>query len=218
MRSTTLAAAATLATAALVGTATADFVDVSIVSLGEVIPGTQTYQFFANFDNPADQLLSVSSLPGLAPLRFESDAALVQAEAVPGLGDTPTAGVTLPGDSWVTIGGDVANGLTDTFFTPGFLGGPTPGTPLIGGSSFIDAAGGGYFDFNPGTPANGGSVIIAQFTVGADATYLEYEGVVGYLDASTGGQAQQAFVAAIPGPAALAMLAAASLVSGRRRR
>lgn len=216
-----IAAIAGLAAVAASGAASAAFTNVTAIATETMVGGspTITYRLFANFDNPADRLLAISGNAGVSALMFQSDTPLVQDSAIIGAGlhDTPAnPAIAGPNDSWVTIGGDVANGLTDTSFSPGFLGGP--GGDLISGTSFMQADNGGYFDSNPGTAENGGSVVIAQFTLAADVSVAEYMGTVDYVDAA-GDQISEAFaINLIPAPGAMALLGLAGLAGTRRRR
>lgn len=108
-----------------------------------------------------------------------------------------------PADSWVSIGGDVDGGISDTAFSPGFLNSDSPGASLIHGSFFEQLENGGYVDSSPGTPENGGSVVILQFTVSAGA-WFTFEGTVDWQSS--------------PGRPELERLHAGSGASGRRVR
>ena len=214
MKKFALAGACALAAA---GAASADFTNVSVMSMGEIIPGTTTYRIFANFDNVDDKVLAVSA--SQAPLRW-SGAMLVQ--NAPGfetldLQDKPFA-ASLPGDSWVTIGGNFEAGLTDTTFSPGFLSPTFPGASVINGTFFEQLDNGGYFDFNPGTPEAGGSVLVAQFTIATGST-ATYEATVDYVLAGQLGATSVAMgTVVIPAPGAVALLGLAGLAGTRRRR
>ena len=212
MKKFALAGACALAAA---GAASADFTNVSVMSMGEIIPGTTTYRIFANFDNVDDKVLAVSA--SQTALRW-SGAELVQ--NAPGfesldLQDKPFA-ASLPGDSWVTIGGNVDAGTTDTTFSPGFLSPAFPGASVINGDFFEQLENGGYFDFDPGTAEAGGSVIIAQFTIAADAAGT-YEGTVDWQGAGAG-FTSNVFSVVVPAPGAVALLGLAGLAGTRRRR
>lgn len=217
-RLATVAAAAGLAVS---GTAIAAYQQVVAVDAGDLDgdPSTTTWRIYAEFDDPADWLLAVSGTEGIAALRFESTAPLVQnAGAFDGLvqGDVPSI-LDGGGDSWVSIGGNVDAGQSDTQFSPGFLGGDGVGS-MIAGSFFEQTDNGGYFDANPGTQENGGSVIIAQFTLPNEAT-ATYQGTLSWTAAGSGAlfDAFSVDIGVIPAPGALALLAMASL-GGRRRR
>ncbi|MFK7960437.1 MAG: hypothetical protein AB8G96_07915 [Phycisphaerales bacterium] len=217
-----IAAIAGLAAVAASGVASADFTSVTAIATETTTQGeaTVTYLLFANFDNPVDRLLAISGNDTVSPLMFTADRPLVQDTTIfigTGLHDTPAvAAIAGANDSWVTIGGDYANGFSDTSFSPGFLGGG-PGD-LISGSSFVQETNGGYFDENPGTTENGGTVAIAQFTLAADVSVAEYMGTVDYVNAA-GEQISEAFsINLIPAPGALALLGLAGLAGTRRRR
>jgi len=212
MKKFALAGALALATA---GAASADFTGVSFMSMGEIIDGTVTYRIFADFDSPDDKVLAVSA--SAAPLRW-SGATLVQ--NAPGLENLQVQDVPFaasgPGDSWVTVGGNVDAGSSDTTFSPGFLNPAFAGASVINGSFFEQLENGGYFDFDPGTPENGGSVIIAQFTIGANEVGV-YEGTVDWQPVE-GGLFADTFNVVVPAPGAIALLGLAGLAGTRRRR
>lgn len=201
-------------------TCTADFNGLVVLDLGEIVPGTTTYQFFANFDDPSDRVLSVGSGDSQGQsvdFEFHNGNPLVQVTVLPGSGlhDTPAVSpISGPGDSWVTIGGDWSNGMTDTEFSPGFLGGG--GGDLIAGTSLLESDG-GYFDANPGTPENGGSVLIAQFTVESLTTFFRFGGVVHY-ETDSGGPDSGAFLIQIPAASGLGLFSLGGLRGARRRR
>ena len=74
---------------------------------------------------------------------------------------------------------------------------------------------GGYFDQNPATAENGGSVLVAQFTMNGG---FSFQGTVDYND-SSGGLSSDAFaVSVVPAPGAMLLLALAGLVGQNRRR
>ena len=208
--------AGTIALAAA-GVASADYTGASVMNMGEIVPGTNTYRIFVNFSSPDDRLLAISGNDTISALRY-SGAELVQ--NAPGfetldLQDKPFA-ASLPGDSWVTIGGNFEAGLTDTTFSPGFLSPAFPGASVINGDFFEQLENGGYFDFDPGTAEAGGSVIIAQFTIAADAAGT-YEGTVDWQGAGAG-FTSNVFSVVVPAPGAVALLGLAGLAGTRRRR
>ncbi len=204
---------------AAAGFASADYTGATVMNMGEIVPGTTTYRIFVNFSSPDDRLLAISGNDTVSALRY-SGAELVQ--NAPGfesldLQDKPFV-ASLPGDSWVTIGGNFDAGTTDTTFSPGFLAPAFPGASVIKGSFFEQLDNGGYFDFNPGTPEAGGSVLVAQFTIasGASATY---EATVDYVLAGQLGATSVAMgTVVIPAPGAMALLGLAGLAGTRRRR
>lgn len=212
------AALAGVATIAVAGVASADYSGASVMNMGELIPGTTTYRIIANFSSPDDRLLAVSGNADFSALRY-SGAVLVQDS--PGfeassLQDSPFV-ASGPADSWVSIGGNVDGGVTDTTFSPGFLNGAS-GVSVINGSFFEQLDNGGYFDIDPGTAENGGSVIIAQFTIanGASATYeatVDYD--QGGLEPATSAALG---LVVIPAPGVMGLLGLAGLAGARRRR
>lgn len=215
MKKFVLAGAAALAAA---GAASAGYTGATVMDMGELIPGTTTYRIFVNFDSPDDRLLAISGNDQVSPLRYQGAELVQNAPGLEGLQiqDVPFAAAG-PGDSWVTIGGDVDNGMSDTAFSPGFLGG-NGSNSVINGSFFEQLDNGGYFDFNPGTPENGGSVIIAQFTIAQGAT-ATYEGTVDFVPAGGLGATSVAMgLVTIPAPGAVALLGLAGLAGTRRRR
>ena len=212
MKKFALAGAAALAVA---GVASADFTEVTVMEMGTLIDGTTTYRVIANFDSPDDLVLAVSA--SAAPLRW-SGAELVQ--NAPGLENLAVQDVPFaasgPGDSFVTIGGDLDAGSSDTAFSPGFLNPAFAGASVINGSFFEQLENGGYFDSNPGTPENGGAVVIAQFTIATGETGV-FEGTVDWQPAG-GDLAANTFSVIVPAPGAIALLGLAGLAGSRRRR
>ncbi|MFK7960436.1 MAG: hypothetical protein AB8G96_07910 [Phycisphaerales bacterium] len=204
---------------ACIGTASAAIIDPSVEVL-ELMPGTITFRIYANFDNPADRLLSVAADEDVASFHFYSDRELIQDTTVPGSGlhDVPGhSAITGPADSWVTIGGDWANGMTDTEFSPGFLGDGFD--DRIAGSELFFEHNGGYFDFDPGTPENGGSVLIAQFTLPDDVSVLKFSGTFFYVSEDSPDLLDRvAFIVVVPAAPSLALLVLGGLGVGRRRR
>ncbi|MGB0325668.1 MAG: hypothetical protein ACPGGL_09080, partial [Phycisphaerales bacterium] len=140
-------------------------------------PGEISYRIHLRTPSVFDQVLAVSGDAEISMLEFLADAELIQHELVSGtvLGDTPTAGFVLPGDSWVTIGPE---GAEDTAFSPGFLGGDGA-TSVINGSSWSSTDNRGYFDAYPLTQVEGGRVLIAQFTLPEGAKF-RYRGSVNF--------------------------------------
>ncbi|MHC4810990.1 MAG: hypothetical protein ACYTEV_11590 [Planctomycetota bacterium] len=203
--------ACALATA---GVASADYTGATVMNLGEILPGTTTYQIFVNFSSPDDRLLAISGNDGVSALRY-SGAELVQ--NAPGfehldIQDRLFVG-SQPGDSYVTIGGSF-----DTAFSPGFLDPEFPGASVIKGSFFEQLDNGGYFDFDPGTAENGGSVLIAQFTI-TSGTTASYEATVDHVLAGQSGVTSVAMgTVVIPAPGVTALLGLAGLAGTRRRR
>jgi uncharacterized protein (TIGR03382 family) len=197
---------------AVAGVASADYTGATVMTMGEIVPGTTTYRIFVNFSSPDDRLLAISGNAGVSALRY-AGAELVQ--NAPGfedldIQDRPFVG-SLPGDSWVTVGGETA-------FSPGFLDPEFPGASVIKGSFFEQLDNGGYFDFDPGTPENGGTVLIAQFTIAAGAT-ATYEATVDHVLAGRSGVTSVAMgTVVIPTPGAMALLGLAGLAGSRRRR
>jgi len=199
----------------------AGFVQVVAIDAGDLDndPTTTTWRLYAEMSDPADWVLAVSGTQGVSPLVFQSTHDLVQnAGPFDGLvqGDTPSI-LDAGGDSWVTIGGNVDAGQSDTQFSPGFLGGDGA-LSTISGSYFEQADNGGWFDANPGTQENGGMVIIAQFTLPNDAL-ASLRGALSWTAAGSGAQFD-AFevVFGIPAPGALGLAAVMLLAGGRRRR
>lgn len=203
--------------AACAGTASADFIGASIENLGDLGAGVNTYRVFMDFDSPDDTVLAINGDDTIASLRFlslDGDPLRNTEGAFSGTSfeDLPFPGVEA-WDSWVTLGTD-APGASDAQFSPDFLGG-TGSNSVIAGTSFTQVTNGGYFDSNPGTPENGGSVLVAQFTV----ANFSYEGTVSWQAAGAGVSQDAFFVStAVPAPGALALLGLAGVAARRRRR
>ena len=114
--------------------------------------------------------------------------------------------------------GSGIGGSFDTAFSPGFLDPEFPGASVIKGSFFEQLDNGGYFDFDPGTAENGGSVLIAQFTI-ASGTTASYEATVDHVLAGQSGVTSVAMgTVVIPAPGVTALLGLAGLAGTRRRR
>lgn len=214
-------AATAIGTIGVTGAASAGFVNATVDIHGTgIIAGTITYRVSVHFDSPLDKLLAIfgDAANGHYPVRFSSSGALVQDDlGIPGLSDfyqgagSPVQG---PGDSWVTLGLDPAS--ANAAFSPGFLGGGWGAAPVIVGSFFEDPAE-GWFDANPGTVVNGGSIVIAQFTVPENANF-EFRGTVGWQVGGAGGPVKSNFIVATPAPGALGLLGIAGVLGRRRRR
>ena len=195
--------------------ASADFAGASFTE--EVInPGEVTYKIFLNYNNPLDKQLAVSGNSAFSALQLSASSELIQKHLVPNAPtDVPTAALSLPGDSWVTIGEGTANG-GETQFSPGFLAGQADGFgALISGDGFLQADNGGYFDSNPSTSVEGTSILVAQFTFAEGSTWT-YTGTSDYNAGGTDLNSAAFSVTNVPAPGALALLGLAGL--GRRRR
>ncbi len=198
------------------GAAHADFTGATVANLGDLGAGVDTWRVFVNFDSPTDAVLAVSGDEQYAPLVFTSlagDALRNDGGALGGLiqEDAPSA-TGAAWDSWLTIGNESFIG-NNTAFSPDFLGGDGIGSVVLG-TAFTQANNGGYFNGDPGTPANGGSVLIAQFTVQGFA----YSGTLNWQ--APGGPVESSIftVQTVPGPSALALLGLAVPFARRRRR
>jgi len=207
-------ALAGLGSLAVAGAASASFSGAVIESLGELTPGVTTYRVYVDYSNPADKLLAISGNAAVSALSFTADSPLVNASLFAGLAQEDfyqPFPISQNWDSYVIIGSTATH---NTQMSPGFLGGNGV-TSVIQGSSFSQANNGGYFDSNPGTPEQGGHILIAQFSLatGSNFTYC------GTADSSQGGQLNNdAFcVTTVPAPGALALLGLAGLASRRRR-
>lgn len=206
-------AAATAANAAYTGLSFENYVGAGWVANG--FSGLTAWRIYADFDNPADFLISVFGSP-LNPMSVaSSDGAFYNAAGF----DSLTAPLDLTGigvwtnqwDTYVTIGLDDSAGDA-TQLSPGFA---TEVNNLATNFTTFNAA---WFitPIDPqGTAGNypGNRVMIGQFTVAQGQTVsgivnLQLDGGVQHLD--------QAF--ATPAPGALALLGLAGLAGVRRRR
>ena len=149
----------------------ADYSHVRVDRIEGVLSGTVTHRLFVVFGDPTDAVLAISSIPNHAPLRLVTSAPLVQDPgAAAGLaGEDEPAPDAGAGDTWVTIGGDPGAGLSEVGFTPGFGDPAFPGASVIRGT-LVEEWNGSWYDTDPATPENGGSVLIGQFTLPAGAT------------------------------------------------
>ena len=192
--------------------ASADFVNASFtqesLSAGEV-----TYRIFLNYDSPLDKQLAVSGNAAFSALSLNASSPLINKHLVPTVpADVPGA-LALPGDSWLTIGDEATQ---ETSFSPDFLDSNEDANgAIVNGSSFTQADNGGYFDSNPSSAEDGGSILIAQFTFAAGSTWT----YTGTSDYNAGGDTLTNVgfsVTNVPAPGALALLGLAGF--GRRRR
>ena len=213
MNSIKLSAAALTIT----GSAFADFTSASF-TVEEAVAGYDTYKIFLNFSSPADKLLAVNGDVdgGYSALAYNGGDLYNDRISFGPLTITDDIGeLALPGDSWVTIGGQ----SDDVSFSPGFLAdNANEFGELISGSSFTWANNGGYFDSNPGTGAydsDGSGILIAQLTV-ASGEDITFGGTASYNSEAGELSAASFSVTTVPAPGALALLGLAGL--GRRRR
>lgn len=205
---------AAVAALGVAGAANAAFTGVTVVE-SSLVTGFTTYQLFANFDDPTENLLAVSANADFQPFSLEITGGSIYNDGggIAGLGfedfANPAAG---PGDSYVTIGGN------DGEFSPGFLGNAGLGGPaVITGSSLFQADNGGFFDNDPTSAEAGGSVLFAQITIEDTATGL-MTGTVDYNQSGGAGPTSNGFTAVLPAPGAIALLGLAGLTGTRRRR
>ena len=182
MRRTLVVLAALLAPS----TGHADLLSINVVRI-DCSNCLKTYRIYAEFDDPADQVLAVTSKGPGGPIELIADRPLFNDGGVlDGLPqeDFATAPIGGPRDSWVTIGADTLI-PNDTAYTPNFLG--SDGTmAVITGQGFLDQSNGGWYDSNPGTPETGTSVLLAQFSFEEGFTMLSFGGNLTYVPASTG--------------------------------
>lgn len=205
----------------LAGAAQADFVDVTAGPDINPDLGVATIQVFANFDNPLDTLLAVGGIPGLAPVVYQSSHPLINDDDAFGgakAADLPGFPISGEFDSWVSINQfTFADGDTD--YSPDFTGVPTGEQAILG--THWEEEDGGWFDSDPGTPEQGLSMIIAQFSIEDTPTTLgTLSGLVNWVPAGGGpGFVSSEFaVTWIPAPGALALLGVAGVAGSRRRR
>ena len=205
----------------MTGSATAGLTGVSfaVVDLGAV--GGTTYRFYADFDDPTDQLLAVSGNQNVAGFLMTTTTVLMN-DGGPFAGTKNEDFVFLGAawDSWVTIGASTF-GTNDTDYSPGFLGSDGVSAVIVG-STLSQADNGGWFDSNPSTAENGGTVLIAQFTVmdESDGTRGEINmtGTIDYNPAGNPPASSEFFTIRTPAPGVLALLGIAGLAGTRRRR
>ena len=197
---------------AIAGVANADLAGAHVVNMGDIGGGVDTWRVYLDFDSPTDTLLAVSGNDQVAPLVFQSldGDALVNSSPLGGLiqEDIPFP-ISDAWDSWVTIGDPATQ---NTAFSPGFLGGDGL-LSVINGTSFSQADNGGYFDQNPGSPEQGGTILIAQFTV----ANFSYSGTADWQAAGAGATSTAFAVSTVPAPGALALLGLAGFAARRRR-
>jgi MYXO-CTERM domain-containing protein len=212
----------TAATTFIATGANADFTDVTWVIHAQG-GGQTSYRFYANFDDPTDQVLAVSGNSSQT-LIFSTDTVLINnGGAFAGAKQEDFAQFPITGadDSWVTIGASGFAG-NDTDYSPTFLNAATqPGISQIHGSSWSDSND-GWFDADPGSAETGPVVLIAQFTVAdvpgpGDAGNVSFTGNVDYQDGG-GPLVFGSFSVSTPAPGALALLGLAGLAGTRRRR
>jgi hypothetical protein len=215
------------ATAALVLTsaAPAAFIGATAIDVSASLgtpAGLRTWRLFANFDDPADQLLAVGGLAGRQPIVFSSTSPLVnEGGAFAGLSAEDLAGfpVSAAWDSYVTIG-DTELAGNETWLTPGFAGGDGVESVVEGTSWSEDD--GGWFDSYPSMGPTGGSALLAQFTFADAPLEFTLSGLAFWFEGGVHDEQMQApfvvSVQVVPAPGTLAALAAAALVGARHRR
>ena len=222
MKMKALALSAVAGSFILTGSASAGLTGVSfaVVDLGAT--GGTTYRFYADFDDPADQLLAVSGNSNVSGFLMTTNTMLMN-DGGPFAGTKNEDFVFLGADwdSWVTIGASTF-GTNDTDYSPGFLGSDGVSAVIVG-STLSQANNGGWFDSNPSTAENGGHVLIAQFTVAdvvgpGEAGDIEMHGTIDYNPAGNPPSSSEFFQVSTPAPGALALLGLAGLAGTRRRR
>lgn len=194
--------------AGLAGSVSAGFTGISVQDLGNVAGDgvSTTYRVFAEFDDATDVALSLGGVAGGTPLSYATlsgDGTMLFA------GDDIAQPGSDPAASWLTLGL-----ATDLVFSPGF-GGGAPGPYFVGDAWSYEN--GGILDADTGTPIDGGTIVIAQFTIASDAV-VRFTGNVGWIPAGGGGATESPFSVVVPGPGGLALLGLAGLAGTRRRR
>ncbi|MCP3905936.1 MAG: hypothetical protein GY715_20110 [Planctomycetes bacterium] len=156
-------------------------------------PQTKTIRVFATFDDTTDEVIGVGAEPAFGPLSFTTDdpAGLRNDPVIDS--DFPNEPLTQPWDSYVTIGPNASALNRVVEWTPGLF------SPLVQGTSFGFPAGGWWFNELP-NGVSGGSVLIAQFTIGEDFDF-ELSGILQWRDVNHPGYAASAFTATTAGGA-----------------
>lgn len=207
-----------MAVTGIAGTASAEFIGMILIDQANPNPDLGTFRVYALFSSPGDQLLAISGNPGYAELSFWTPSTLVNdGGAFAGFKQEDFAASPLSGqfDSWVTIGHSTFAG-NDTDYSPGFLNNDGV-TSVIKGSSW-SSPDEGWFDSNPGTPATGTSILIAQFTTADPDGFFLLEGTVDWQP-GPGDLRHDAFsVTSIGNPPAPTVLGLFVLAGARRRR
>ena len=165
----------------------ADFESAEIAPLGGIHPdGISVYQIIVNFDDAEDTVLAVggNDITG-TDLNLKSNAPLAQDHPFGVWTDIPDARAG-EGDSWFGIGGQA-----DTAFDPE-LG--APGDEVVKDCGASCTGNSGYFDMDPSTPANGGSVILAQVATPGD---FEFTATVYYRSSNGSNQSMDIFVSTV---------------------
>ena len=194
--------------------AQADFIGVTVDEFDAGLPDGTTYRIYANFNNPLDVLLAIGGIPGLQPVSFNSPSPLLNDPWAGGSIKEDFPGKGEPWDSWVTI---------DFHPTTHTMCETPEDCPAIAGTHF-EADDGGWFNADPGSPAQGTSLVIAQFSFSDDgpAGTASLEGLVNWVPAGGGpGFESTPFLVEwqlIPAPGALALLMLPQCLTPRRRR
>ena len=174
---------------ALVGTPAiwADIQSAEIVPLGGIHPdGIAVYQVVVNFDNAHDTVLAVGGNGSTGTdLSLKANAPLAQDHPFGVWTDIPDARAG-DGDSWFGIGGQA-----DTKFDPE-LG--LPGDEVVKDCGAGSTGNAGYFDSDPSSPANGGSVVLAQVATPGD---FEFSATVYYRKADGSNDSMDIFVSTV---------------------
>ena len=201
--------------------ASADLIGASAVEHDAGFAEGVTYRIYLEFDNPAEQLLAVGGIPGLAALDYAGPSPLANdpwdggssaAEDFPGAGEA--------WDSWVTIGGPIPFG--DTALTASMCGVIPECAPVIAGTSF-HGDDGGWYDSDPSTLETGPFILIAQFSYFDDAPSgtATLSGVAVSLPVGSPDFVLTQFAVewqVIPAPSAAALFALGSFMTSRSRR